>query len=215
VPHVSIIDASRLASVDPLAFRAADAYLRANAGALTKWVHQLAMVRPAGLSGAVMAGAYDVVTRPYPVEVFDSVADALAWLGCGVAPTDGAWMLEAIRAEATGVPHDLGRLRAVLDAALEGASLATAAKRLGVSARSLQRKLAEARTTFKQELADARVRVAKRLLLETDRALTEIALEVGCPSLQSFSVLFRRHAGEPPSVYRERLARGVDRLARQ
>src|SRR5689334_15496854 len=149
VPHVSIIDATHLEGTDPLAFRAADAYLRHNAAALAAWVHKVAMVRPPGLGGAIMAGAYDVVTRPYPVEVFDVPAAAFTWLACGIAPADGVRMLDAIRAEVTGVPHELGRLRTVLETKLDGASLARVAKQLGVSPRSLQRKLADADTTFK------------------------------------------------------------------
>jgi len=204
VPHVSLIDARRLAGTDPLAFRAAEAYLRHNADALATWVRRLAVVRSPGLTGAIMAGAYDVVTRPYPVEVFDDAAAAFGWLDCDIAPGDGAALLDAIHADATGVPPDLAALRAVLDARVDGATLARAAKSLGISQRSLQRKLTEAGTTFTCELAEARVRLAKRLLLDTDTSLTEIAFEVGCTSLQSFSVLFRRHSGEAPSAFRER-----------
>jgi AraC-like DNA-binding protein len=199
-PHVSIIDGTRLAGTDPLAFRAADAYLRHHAAKLAAYVERVALVRPAGLEGAVMAGAFDVVARPYPVEVFADAGAACAWLG--MAGQQG--IIDRIHAEVTGTPHDVGRLRAVLEAKLDGITIERAARTLGISERSLQRKLADAGTTFKAELAGARVRVAQRLLRETDTPLTEIAFEVGSPSLQSFSALFRRHAGETPSTYRAR-----------
>jgi len=203
-PHVSIIDARRLDFADPLVFRAGEAYLNHHAAELSKWVRKLAVVRSPGVVGAVMAGAYTVVTRPYPVEVFEAAEPAFEWLACGMAPVAGAQLLEAIYGDATGMPHDIATLRAVLEAQLDGITIARAAKKLGVSQRSLQRKLADAGTTFKHELAEARIRVAKRLLAESDTSLTEIAFEVGCTSLQSFSALFRRYSGEPPSTFRER-----------
>lgn len=203
-PHMSIIDARRLELADPLVFRAGETYLNNHAAALSKWVTKLAVVRSPGVVGAVMAGAYTVVTRPYPVEIFDAPESAFDWLACGVSRADGTRLLESIYGAATGVPHELATLRAVLEAKLERITIARAAKKLGLSQRSLQRKLADAGTTFKHELAEARVRIAKRLLVDSDTSLTEIAFEVGCTSLQSFSALFRRYSGEPPSTFRER-----------
>jgi AraC-like DNA-binding protein len=203
-PHVSIIDARRLDFADPLVFRAGESYLHQHAAQLSKWVTKLAVVRSPGVVGAVMAGAYTVVPRPYPVEIFDAPEPAFDWLACGMSRTDGTRLLDSIYGDATGMPHDIATLRAVLEAKLDGITIARAAKKLGLSQRSLQRKLADAGTTFKHELAEARVRVAKRLLVDTDTSLTEIAFEVGCTSLQSFSALFRRYSGEPPSTFRER-----------
>ena len=57
-------------------------------------------------------------------------------------------------------------------------------------------------TSFQLELDAARVRLAKRLLVESDSSLTEIAYDVGCASPQHFSTLFRRVVGAPPSAWR-------------
>jgi AraC-like DNA-binding protein len=73
-----------------------------------------------------------------------------------------------------------------------------------VSERTLQRKLGELGTTFQHELSEARVRVAKRLLIDSEAPVTNIALDVGCASLQHFSALFRKHEGESPSTFRKR-----------
>lgn len=82
-----------------------------------------------------------------------------------------------------------------------------------MSERSLQRRLGDHDTTFQAEVNHARVRIAKRLLRETEVSLTQIAQEVGCASLASFSALFRRATGTPPSAWREQqgAARGRTR----
>jgi AraC-like DNA-binding protein len=208
VPHVSIVDCSRLAAGDPAAFKAADRYMRANRAMLERWVERLALIRPAGMGGALVAGAFEVLPRPYAVGVVEDAAAAVAWLageghadlGVGDVPA----MLADIYAEASSTPHVVGALRAFLDMHLVDIELPAAAKALGTSERTLQRKLAEASTSFTDELADARIRAARRMLLDTEMSLTSIALEVGCASLQHFGALFRRKTGESPSAFRAR-----------
>jgi AraC-like DNA-binding protein len=197
-PHVSIVDASQIQGGDPTAFRMADGYIKRNRATLAQQVIKLALVRPAGLDGALVAGAYDVLTRPYPVSVFAEAREALAWLGAELDPA----LLVRMHAEASSTPQEVGALRALLDRHLDGMPIATAAKQLGMSERTLQRKLADTNTTFKDELADARVRAAKRMLVASDAPLTTIAFDVGCGSLQNFSALFRRRTGESPSAFR-------------
>jgi AraC-like DNA-binding protein len=198
VPHASVVDASRIEGGDPRAFLAADRYLTRHKSSLATQVTRLALLRPAGLDGALVAGAYNVLTRPYPVEVFADAAAAFAWCGTTTDPA----ILARMHAEASSTPAEVGALRALLDENLEGLPIAAASKRLGMSERSLQRKLADAGTTFTDELADARVCAAKRMLVESESPLTTIALDVGCGSLQNFSALFRRRVGESPSAYR-------------
>jgi AraC-like DNA-binding protein len=200
VQHVSMIDARRVTEPDPRAFGVLSAYVSAHQAELARAVRKLAVVRPGGLVGAVTAGFFGVVAQPYPVELFDDRAQALRWLGT----EDAAGELEREEARAFGAPALLRDLRAFLEARLEDASLENAAKTLGTSARSLQRKLGEHETTFQAEMNAARVRVAKRLLVETDTKLSQVALEVGCASLASFSGLFRRATGETPSAFRDR-----------
>jgi AraC-like DNA-binding protein len=207
VPHASIVDASRLDGGDASAFAATDGYLRTFGAKLARYVTRLALIRPRGLSGAVVAGAYDVLPRPYPVEVFADARDAFAWLAPDRDrswPTDGAGFLAALHAEAAGAPPELARLRAFLDAHLADATLAAAVRALALSERTLQRRLGDAGTTFQDQLADARIRAAKRMLAETDAPLTAIAYDVGCASLQHFSALFRKRERESPSAFRKR-----------
>lgn len=208
VPHVSILDASRLEGADPGAFHAAERYLTRYGELLKHWMLRLALVRPSGVHGAVIAGAFDVLPRPYPVRVYADTASAYAWLveenGERDWPVDGAGFIASLHDAVTGQGGVVGELRALLDGRLDGLSLAEAAKHLGLSERSLQRKLGDANTTFQDELGDARVRAAKQLLIESEAPLTNIALDVGCASLQVFSALFKKRTGETPSQFRKR-----------
>lgn len=206
VAHASVIDASRLDAADPSAFGAAGRYLATHHDALRARVTQLALLRPAGMSGAMVSGAFEVLPRPYPVAVFDAAAPAFAWLAAraelGIG--DGPGLLHEIHACASGTPPLIGALRAYLDAQLRDAALAGAARTLATSERSLQRALGEASTTFTDEVAEARIRAARRLLVDGDAPLSTIARAVGCASLQHFSTLFRKRTGEPPSAFRAR-----------
>jgi AraC-like DNA-binding protein len=218
VPHASVFDASHLDGADPGAFRAAGHYLVRHHDALATWVHRVALIRPGGMSGAIVAGAYQVFPRPYPVVLFEDAAAAFDWLSTGTGravPADGAAMLAALHATASGTPPVLGSLRGLLDKSLPGMPIQEAAHALGVSERTLQRRLREAGTTFKDQLADARIRAAKQMLIDGASRLTAVALEVGCASLQHFSALFRRRTGESPSAFRQRQSASAKRLARR
>ena len=202
-PHVSLVNASRLVGGDVGAFALLERYMSRHAEALAKFVQRLALVRPSGLEGAIVAGAYDVVKRPYEVSVFGGVESALEWLG--VADRSAvAGALAKMHADASSTPPVLGALRSWLDAHLADPAIADAAIALALSERSLQRKLQEHDATFQEEVAEARVRAAKRLLSGGDASLTAIAIEVGCASPQHFSALFRRLTGESPSAWRAR-----------
>src|SRR5215217_4322920 len=70
------------------------------------------------------------------------------------------------------------------------------------------------RSTFDQTphqyLIQQRMSRAKVLLAAGDLSITEICFAVGFQSLGSFSALFHRCAGYPPTEYRARLFRGID-----
>jgi AraC-like DNA-binding protein len=206
VPHVSIVDASRLVGGNVGAFALLERYMSRHADALARQVLKLALVRPSGLEGAIVAGAYDVLPRPYAVSVFGGAVPALEWLEIDHR-ADVARALTDMHADATSTPALVGSLRSWLDAHLADPLISDAATALALSERSLQRKLQEHGATFQEEVAEARVRAAKRLLVGGTASLTAIALEVGCASPQHFSALFRRLTGESPSAWRARSKR--------
>jgi AraC-like DNA-binding protein len=210
-PHASLVDLRRLEAADPRAFVVLTRYLRANWAAFRTQVTRLALVRPPGLLGATVAGFYEVEGAPYPVRGFGELAAAAAWLR---AP-ELARSLEAAVGGASALSPTILELRRWLDAHLTEASLARAARAASRAPRSLQRDLGAAGTTFQGELDAARLRLAKRLLVETESPLTEIAYDIGCASPQHFSTLFRRVTGETPSAWRAgRLATARPRSGR-
>ena len=94
------------------------------------------------------------------------------------------------------------------------ASSASVARRLGMTGRTLQRKLAEEGTTFRA-LRDATLWEAVEVLLANPSLKIEaIALSVGFSDVAAFSKAFRRWKGYPPTLHRQNLARPkVERLS--
>jgi AraC-like DNA-binding protein len=96
---------------------------------------------------------------------------------------------------------------AVLDQLASGESLAEdTAKRLNMSARTLQRKLAEASTTFVQLVDDTRRDLALRYIDDPQRSITDITFSLGFSQPSAFTRAFRRWTGISPTDYRARAA---------
>jgi AraC-like DNA-binding protein len=192
-PHVVLVDAAELDGIDAGAFDHLQQFARVNLQGSRRNVQRLALVLPRGVSGAVVAGFYGVLGPPCPIHVAADRNQALAWLE---RELDAGGMV----AEARGAPPFLGALRALLRESHP--SVDDAAARLGLSVRTLQRRLAESRTSFARELRDARVHQAKRRLRESDDAITVIAIDLGFGSTQHFSRLFRSLTGMTPTDWR-------------
>jgi AraC-like DNA-binding protein len=62
--------------------------------------------------------------------------------------------------------------------------------------------------TFTDYLARIRIEKVKNLLLNPHKRVSEAAYEAGFQSLSQFNRVFRRIAGESPSIFRERLHGG-------
>ena len=137
-PHCSLVDASLVEEVDAAAFEVLQRYVKQHRAALAKRVTRLALVRPSGLVGAVVAGFYAVLEAPYPTQAFAELRPALEWLGVDATIEP---VLAGRRAELSGVSPLLGQLRSLLGALGPKSEVADVAKRLSVSSRTLQRKL--------------------------------------------------------------------------
>jgi AraC-like DNA-binding protein len=198
--YVSLVDARQLQAATSDAFAMVASDVASGQKELGIKLQRQALVRPQGVIGAVVTGFYGTFEHAYPVEVFDDLDAALAWLGRPeMAPAVTQLAERAVAEDAM-----VRALRLHLAGALRQATLPSAARALAVSERTLQRRLREAGTTFQDELTAARVRAAEELLLDADRKLTAIAVEVGCATLQHFSALFRRATGVSPSAWRAR-----------
>ncbi|MBA2479431.1 MAG: helix-turn-helix domain-containing protein [Planctomycetes bacterium] len=84
-------------------------------------------------------------------------------------------------------------------------SMASLARRCGLSQSQFRRVFAaQCGSSPREYLLAHRVAVAAGLLATTDRAIADIALAVGFPSLSSFNRQFLRRQGCSPRVWRER-----------
>lgn len=98
----------------------------------------------------------------------------------------------------------VGQLRRLLPRLLttHSASLAGAAKAVGLSARTLTRRLAAEGTSFTQLRADACHTIACQLLAGTRMAAGEIAALLGYANLSAFTRAFGRWSGVGPAQWR-------------
>ena len=202
--HVSLLDIRGLEHVDLASFGLIGRYMSRHRATLASRVIRHAVIRAEGVLGAVVSGSYEIFAAPYPVSLFTDFDQALAWLD---PPLDAAVRDSVARLceSAAGVPSLLTQLHGVLGTDLDNADLARAAARLGITARTLQRRLQALGTSFRAELDITRIREAQRRMLHSDCPLTEVAVDLGFSSLQNFSRQFRRVVGEAPSAWRQRV----------
>lgn len=83
-------------------------------------------------------------------------------------------------------------------------SLENAASELGMSGRTLRRKLAEGGTSYQQELDAVREKLSKQYFLRGGQSVTELALMLGYTDSSAFAKAFRRWTGISPTEFQER-----------
>jgi AraC-like DNA-binding protein len=107
-------------------------------------------------------------------------------------------------------------VRAVIVASLRhgDASLESTARKLKISARTLQRHLARMGKSHSEMLAEARLNIACRLLEDSSPRLSDIAKILGYSNASSFSRTFLRLMKVQPVVYRKQQLARKDRSAR-
>jgi AraC-like DNA-binding protein len=195
--HAVLFDGSRLQSLDASALGLLLNSMVSSARRLTRNLERVAVVHGAGATGAVIAGYPEVIGIRCETRKFTDTVTALAWLGAA-----GELCREAAELASSIMEDDahLVRLRAYLAAHLD-AAIDDAARELGMAKRSLQRHLQVSGTGWQREIDLARLAAAEKLL-SGDRTLTQVALEVGFSSLQSFSDWFRAQVGKPASSWR-------------
>jgi AraC-like DNA-binding protein len=79
---------------------------------------------------------------------------------------------------------------------------------LGISRRTLSRRLEQEGTSFVEELDRARREIALVHVAETEEPLTEVAYLLGFSHVESFHRAFKRWTGETPLAYRTRRRAG-------
>ena len=83
----------------------------------------------------------------------------------------------------------------------------TVAETLAMSRRTMQRALAKEGLTYSQLLAETRIGQAARWLERSDKAVAEIAFDLGYTDASNFTRAFRSHTGVPPQTFRDNARR--------
>lgn len=111
------------------------------------------------------------------------------------------------------VPRDASistRLRGLFGASPSAAwAMPAVAARLAMSEATLRRRLSDEGTSFMELLTDVRMSLAMTFLQSTDRAVGEIAADVGYESASRFAIRFRERFGFPPTAIRGHQRQGA------
>lgn len=199
--HTSLVDLRALESVDLLAFGRLLAYLKKRRDAWSPMVTRQAVLHGGGFAHATVAGMFEFLRLGHPVVFFDDPRAAYE----AVSAADVRAEVEALREDLVSGPAIARRVQAAFDELTARAGLAAVARRVGVSARSLQRHLGAAGSSLRAERHLYMLRATARLLEETDLDLDAIAARVGASSASHLIVLFRQHHGTTPGAFRDRL----------
>jgi AraC-like DNA-binding protein len=79
---------------------------------------------------------------------------------------------------------------------------------IGLSARSVRRRLADHGTTYSELVTQVRLSIVKELLEEPDSKIIDAAAAVGYSDPSHFSRAFRRVGGVTPRQYRDAVLSG-------
>jgi AraC-like DNA-binding protein/ligand-binding sensor protein len=142
-------------------------------------------------------------TRVVSKKQYESIVRLLTIFAQHLATLSNQLMVES---SATGMPS-IAKARALIsERYADELSLNEVARAVNMSAFYFCKSFKKVTgLTFTNYLARVRVEKVKNLLLDPDRRVSEAAYEAGFQSLSQFNRVFRRIAGESPSVYRERL----------
>ena len=84
-------------------------------------------------------------------------------------------------------------------------SIETVSRNLGMSSRTLRRKLNELQTSYKEILNDAKQELAIRYLRSSGKTITEVAALLDFHDSSAFCKAFKRWTGMSPKTYRQQL----------
>jgi AraC-like DNA-binding protein len=85
-------------------------------------------------------------------------------------------------------------------------TIGLAARRLGMSERTLRRRLEEEGIVFRDLVDDLRAQRARAPLVDGRRSLSDVAFAIGFSEVSSFARAFRRWFGDTPKAYQARAA---------
>jgi AraC-like DNA-binding protein len=202
-PSYSLVDLSAVDGVPSACFEAFLEYSRSIRGDLARQMVRQAVVRPVGLMDIVCSSFKSLLQPGHELFFFDSVSEAARWLD-GPDRDDLELLASALEEGTLHAGSVTADLRGWLSTNLEDPSPALAAKALGVSLRTMQRRLNGEKTSFNELLRLERVEAAKRLLLDARLKIAAIALEVGFSSSQQLATSFKEVTTMTPTEFQAR-----------
>jgi AraC-like DNA-binding protein/ligand-binding sensor protein len=142
-------------------------------------------------------------TRVVTKKHYESILRLLAIFAQHLSAVSNQLMVQGAAAE----PPSITKARALIaDRHADEISLSEVAQAVNMSAFYFCKSFKKSTgMTFTDYLARVRVEKVKNLLLNPHKRVSEAAYEAGFQSLSQFNRVFRRVAGESPSVYRDRL----------
>lgn len=198
--HAAFIDARGVEGVDALAFRRLLTYLVKTQQAL-RGVGSVTMVHGGGLVGVVTAGLLSVVRPAYPFRAVTGEALRAAFAEAGVE--DLYEPVEALRHRVGGGAEIIRTVQAALRQHPR-ATAAQLAEHLGLSERTLQRRLVGAGSSLRCERQRHFMLHAEELLASTSLDLDAIAAQLGLASASHLVAHFRRVHAMTPGEWRSR-----------
>ncbi|MFB7719191.1 helix-turn-helix domain-containing protein [Nocardia sp. NPDC056100] len=143
----------------------------------------------------------------------------ITFLDIGALPTGADPRLAAVLshyaelnlAAARPAPSWNDKLRAAMRQSMVAGELDlnNVARRLAVSARTLQRRLSEEGTTWRAEVAATRHQHAVDLLRDTELPVQSVAAKVGYQDARALRRAFQRWTGDTPDAFRRGMASGM------
>ncbi len=147
-----------------------------------------------------------LVGQPYPSILIESAHLARPCSGTAT-PSDTApvsYELENRPSDQAEAWDFVNLLRMILQPYLNGGrpDLSLVAEILGMSPRTLQRRLQQSGSSYAEVLQEARFDLARSLLDDPDAKIIDVAMTAGYQSPQHFTRAFRRFTGLTPTRYR-------------
>jgi len=201
--HGTLVDVRDIQSVDLLAFEKFLAFLKARRDAWSPNVARQAVLYRGGLAHASVLGMFELLRPAHRVDYFDDASAAYAAVGA----LEVADELEDLRAQLLGAPDVVRRVRLAFEALPARTAFGAVARHLGMSLRSLQRRLRDAGTSLRAQRQAHLLRTCTQLLESSELDLDAIAAHVGASSASHLIALFKRHRGITPGQFRDGLKR--------
>ena len=118
------------------------------------------------------------------------------------------FLVERVEEETKGITIGSNKIAADVEALIKDAlpsgipSIILIGKHMGMSSRTLTRRLSEAGITFRALVRQTQEKISKDLLQNSPYSISEIAFQTGFSEQSAFSRAFKRWAGKSPLEYR-------------